>query len=439
MTGRPGPLHGVSVRLNALLERRFPERRVFVRSDSETRFIRLTPAAQAIALTGSVLLVGWTILASAIVFMDSIGSGSLREQAERERLLYEERLNRLSQERDRRAEEARLAQERFNTALAQVSRMQSALLASEDRREELERGIEAVQVTLRRTIAERDEARRKLAALQAPKPREGLPAEDFATTVDFLTAALGQAAEERDMMALMAEAARQEIARLEEERRLIDARNDRIFEQLEDAVALSLVPLDKMFRSAGLPTEDILRQLKATHSGQGGPLTPLVLSTKGSEVDPDSMRANAILEQLDRLNLYRIAAEKVPFAIPLRSAFRYTSGFGMRWGRPHKGTDFAAAYGTPIYATADGVVTHAGWASGYGRLVKIQHEFGVETRYAHLSSIAVRVGQRVSRGDRIGAMGNSGRSTGTHLHYEVRINGEAVNPMVYIKAANDVF
>ena len=105
----------------------------------------------------------------------------------------------------------------------------------------------------------------------------------------------------------------------------------------------------------------------------------------------------------------------------------------------HAGVDFAGARGTPIYATADGVVTHAGWQSGYGRLVKIQHQFGIETRYAHQSKIRVKVGQRVSRGQRIGDMGNTGRSTGTHLHYEVRVGGKAVNPMIYIKAANDVF
>jgi murein DD-endopeptidase MepM/ murein hydrolase activator NlpD len=99
----------------------------------------------------------------------------------------------------------------------------------------------------------------------------------------------------------------------------------------------------------------------------------------------------------------------------------------------------AGAYGAPILATADGVVIHAGWENGYGRLVKIRHEFGIETRYAHLSQIRVNVGDRVSRGDRIGDMGNSGRSTGTHLHYEIRIGGEAINPMTFIKAARDVF
>ena len=84
-------------------------------------------------------------------------------------------------------------------------------------------------------------------------------------------------------------------------------------------------------------------------------------------------------------------------------------------------------------------MTHAGWQSGYGRLVKIKHAYGIETRYAHLSKINVKVGERVSRGDRIGGMGATGRVTGTHLHYEVRVNGNPVNPMTYIKAGRDVF
>ena len=125
--------------------------------------------------------------------------------------------------------------------------------------------------------------------------------------------------------------------------------------------------------------------------------------------------------------------------MPVQGSFRFTSGFGMRWGRLHAGTDFAASHGTPIYATADGVVTHATWLSGYGRLIKIQHEFGIETRFAHLSRIRVQVGERVSKGQRIGDMGNTGRSTGTHLHYEVRVGGKPVNPMNFIKAARDVF
>ena len=226
---------------------------------------------------------------------------------------------------------------------------------------------------------------------------------------------------------------------MEHRLRALQTKNDEIFRQLEDAMTGSVAPLDKMFRQAGLNTDNLLRQVKRGYSGQGGPLTPLSFSTRGQGPDPDAERANGIIGKLDRLNLYRIAAQKAPFALPIKSSFRYTSGFGPRWGRMHNGTDFAGAYGTPIYATADGVVTSSGWGSGYGRLVKIQHEFGIETRYAHLARLRVKVGQRVSRGQRIGDMGNSGRSTGTHLHYEVRVGGKPVNPMIYIKAAKNVF
>jgi murein DD-endopeptidase MepM/ murein hydrolase activator NlpD len=199
-----------------------------------------------------------------------------------------------------------------------------------------------------------------------------------------------------------------------------------------------------MFSAAGLDPDELIDQVRSGYSGIGGPgaLLPAGISTKGADpaaTDPSAARAQAILDGFDRLNMYRIAAEKAPFALPLKSAFRFTSGFGRRWGRLHAGTDFAGAYGSPIYATADGVVVHAGWESGYGRLVEIRHDFGLRTRYAHLSDIDVKVGQRVSRGDHIGDMGNSGNSTGTHLHYEVRVGDTPVNPMTYIKAANNVF
>ncbi len=433
-------------KISTVAERHFPEKRLFLRSDEETRFVRLTPASQIMAWTGSAVFVLWSVIATAFLLMDSIGSGSVREQAKREQVLYEMRLNDLSAERDTRTTEALMAQDRFNVALQQISNMQVSLLESEDRRKEMETGIEIIQATLRRTMKERDtaivESEQLVAQLQGDigvDLQAAVTDGDTESTLDFLTAALADTAQERDQQIENAAKAETYAAELELERKLMFERNDRIFEQLEDAVSLSLAPLDEMFKAAGMPTEQILNTVRRGYSGQGGPLMPLTFSTKGEEPDADSLRANSILERMDRMNLYRIAAEKTPFSLPLKSAFRYTSGFGQRWGRLHAGTDFAASYGTPIYATADGVVTFAGWSSGYGRLVKIKHEFGVETRYAHQSNIRVKVGQRVSRGDRIGDMGNSGNSTGTHLHYEIRVGNKAVNPMTFIKAARNVF
>ena len=439
-------------RINTVLERHLPEQRLFLKSDTETRFVRLRPATQAIALTGGTFLLAWTIVATAVMLMDSVGAGSGREQALMQQGLYEQRLNALSADRDLRVEEAARAQERFNLALDQVSDMQSRLLASEDSRREMETGIDVIQNTLRRTIDERDEARldasRATLALSEQGGATGTEIgriRDTIATLEFLTTALGSTAKDRDAQEDVAQAAREDLAQMEIAQRGEELRNDAIFAKLEEAVSVSMDPLDKMFREAGLSPEDLIKQVRKGYSGQGGPLSPLTLSTSGPGPTAVESRANAILSGLDRMNLYRIAAFKAPFSMPVKSSFRYTSGFGGRNDplgrgyRMHEGQDLAGDYGTPILATADGTITYAGWESGYGRLIKIKHDFGIETRYGHLSQIRVEVGQRVSRGDRIGDMGNSGRSTGTHLHYEIRFGSKAVNPMTFIKAARDVF
>lgn len=444
-TGRRG--HQVrtrlAIRIHALLERFFPERRLFLRSDNDTRFIRLRSETQAIAFAGASLVVAWTIVATAILLMDSIGAGSYRDQAKREQITYQQRLNALSSERDARAGEALDAQNRFNSALRQVSVMQSELLDSEARRRELETGIDVIQSTLRDTMKAREEASDQLATLQTQLD-DGTTSltsngGESDGTVDILSEALAKTAAERDKVVADAQTALVQAAEMQAKIEQMQDKNDRIFRKLEDAMTVSVKPLDKMFKAAGMNPDKILNEVRKGYSGQGGPLTPLNFSTRGETPSEDALRANKILGQMDRLNLYRIAAQKAPFAVPLKDPFRFTSGFGYRWGRLHAGTDFAAPHGTPIYATADGVVTFAGWSSSYGRLVKIQHEFGIETRYAHQSKLRVKVGQRVSRGQRIGDMGNTGRSTGTHLHYEVRVGGKPVNPMTFIKAANDVF
>ena len=429
----------LSINFNAFLERHFPERRVFLRSDADTRFIRLRPSTQIIAYIGAASIVTWSIVATSILLMDSIGSGNFRDQAKRDQSAYERRLNELSSERDARAAEALAAQERFNAALSQISIMQSELLSSETRRRELETGIDVIQTTLRKTMKDREAARDQVARLSDGGAGVAANSVSDDAALNFLATALESTAQERDKVVEDAQDALLQAEEMKFDIQVMADKNDQIFRQLEEAMTVSVKPLDKMFRAAGMNTDRILNEVRKGYSGQGGPLMPLSFSTRGSTKTAETKRANDILKNMNRLNLYRIAAQKAPFANPVKSAFRFTSGFGYRWGRMHKGTDFAAPHGTPVYSTADGVVIHAGWLSGYGKLVKIQHQFGIETRYAHLSKFRVKVGQRVSRGQRIGDMGNTGRSTGTHLHYEVRVGGKAVNPMIYIKAANDVF
>ena len=178
------------------------------------------------------------------------------------------------------------------------------------------------------------------------------------------------------------------------------------------------------------------RQLKrmgvnTSRLAQGGPFEPV---GKG---DATFKQLFSSWKKLDNLASGAIA---VPSDKPVKTA-EFTSGYGIRSdpfrgsAAKHAGIDLAAPVGTPIYATADGTVSDAGYNSGgYGNLIKLDHGKGIETRYGHLSAILVAAGQRVTRGQMIGRMGSTGRSTGSHLHYEVRIDSRAVNPIPFMKS-----
>jgi murein DD-endopeptidase MepM/ murein hydrolase activator NlpD len=148
------------------------------------------------------------------------------------------------------------------------------------------------------------------------------------------------------------------------------------------------------------------------------------------------LREQSVLEVWESLSERQSLLNATPSLKPARGW--YTSKFGYRispfTGRPamHAGLDIASAPGSPVFAPADGVVTYASYDEGYGKLVTIDHGYGVVTRFGHNSQIYVQVGQRVSRWDVISAVGNTGRSTGPHLHYEVRVNNVPVDPANYI-------
>ena len=171
-----------------------------------------------------------------------------------------------------------------------------------------------------------------------------------------------------------------------------------------------------------------------------GLIAPAVSSDMSAPQDEEFAQLFASWEALDARGKGELVATyqvSIPSQMPLERAL-LTSDYGMRTHpvlggrRSHKGVDLAAPSGTPVYATADGVVERADWFSSYGLFIRVEHGAELETRYAHLSRLAVSAGDRVSKGDLIGYVGSTGRSTGPHLHYEVRVGGEAVNPMPYM-------
>ncbi|HEX7885774.1 MAG TPA: M23 family metallopeptidase [Phenylobacterium sp.] len=193
------------------------------------------------------------------------------------------------------------------------------------------------------------------------------------------------------------------------------------------------------FRMAGLSPASFVDDADAL----GGPLIeskdPRALAAVLDVDDDFAARIQHAARDLSEARSLAEAAEELPLARPT-AAGQQTSGFGVRFDpftrRPayHSGLDFNGGYATPIYSTGPGVVSFTGQRSGYGNVVEVDHGRGLKTRYAHLSSFAVQRGQRVGVGQRIASMGSTGRSTGTHLHYEVWVNGRAQNPGRFLKA-----
>ena len=228
--------------------------------------------------------------------------------------------------------------------------------------------------------------------------------------------------------------------------------------QIADAVRSSRDDVAVALAHTRAARRDMLRQAKifAVRVHQARVLRDQLLASKGALVDAQNGKKAdlATLSAQERADageidsLQEVSAElaaKIQ-AAQSHSTVRHTgsgqlswpvsapitSPFGWRWGRMHEGVDLGAAYGTPIAAAGSGTVIYAGWLGGYGNLTVIDHGGGLATAYGHQSRIAVSVGQQVTRGEIIGYVGSTGHSTGPHLHFEVRVNGQPVDPLGYL-------
>jgi murein DD-endopeptidase MepM/ murein hydrolase activator NlpD len=210
----------------------------------------------------------------------------------------------------------------------------------------------------------------------------------------------------------------------------------RVEEQQLEQAAMVARALDVRYQvtAAELKRLGITPARVGSTDGMGGPFEAAGSST-----------FKALFDSWKKLDQLQDGVIAIPSDKPVQASVTMMSAFGVRsdpfnhHAAMHPGIDLAGAYGTPIYATADGTVIQAGWNSGgYGNLVEVDHGRGITTRYGHMSAILVHVGDHVTRGEQVGRMGSTGRSTGNHLHYEVRIDGRAVNPIPFMKSADYV-
>ena len=369
----------------SLIGRWFPTRYLYLRDGDNVKAWALTPSRQMLAALGAVLIGGWFLVASGGFALDLVRQSTADRAVARSRASAE----RLNADLQARLDSAVVRMTATTGSLDEMAEMVERRHAALTRVMTMFHGVEGAQAAM--TPA---------AALNA----------DRSTPVQRMFA-----------------------VRMDQERLIARA---------ENVASTRAERLRLAFRLAGLNPAAY-----APHNAAlGGPLVdagdPRAL---GAVLDVDEAFAVRIRHAADNLTDMRLladAAEGLPFRRPTQS--RTTSGFGVRFdpfnGRPavHQGQDFAAPLNTPIYATAPGIVSFAGVRSGYGNTVEIDHGRGFKTRFAHLNAMAVQPGQRIALGQRIGAMGTTGRSTGVHLHYEVWMNGRPQNPARFMRAGDQL-
>jgi murein DD-endopeptidase MepM/ murein hydrolase activator NlpD len=350
------------------------------------RQVRLGPVAFWIGVGTLMIMAGWSIAAATyLTFRDDVLRTLIAHQAEQQ-FAYEDRIAELRAQIDRTTSRQLLDQEQFQQKLDDLTRRQSML---EQRSTALGAVNDPVTTGSIRTTT------------TPPRGRQS-----------SIGDSLGK----------------------------VEASLDRV----EQRQALALNQMENRYEGKAHLVRSVLNGLGlklGAPAAIGGPFVPVKLAANES-FERSLVRVNLARADADRLSATLI---NVPVRKPVTGDIDLSSPFGVRVdpfvheAAMHTGLDFRGEFGEPIHATAAGTVTVAGWTGGYGKLVEIDHGNGLATRYGHLSEIDVAVGDKIRIGQVVGKLGSTGRSTGPHLHYETRVNGEAVNPQKFLDAGDKIF
>ncbi len=477
---------GWADRLKGGVRRIFPERQIILRTDGETSYIRLTTGLQLLVLTGWLVVAGWVGFTTVGYYTQGAMILAKNDAIDRSRQAYRKLLDQVSDyqlsivgiTRDLKETEAHLRRLfSQNEALKQdLNSTEVALRTSEAERARIANARVALGDQLALLGPDRRQMPGNTPALEAnigPRRRHldtiaAEPAEiaaERAALDDQLWALHNELASSNSKVALLqsnVKALKGDLRTVILERSAIASDNDglrnqisglqRVLEEERDAHRTELRRIadraqenirtvEEVIRRTGLKL-DVIAPLPAKQlMGQGGPFVPYHPDMRIDE-DDDTVRI-ALSQRLERWEALRGVFVSLPLVPPVTD-YRLTSSFGPRVdpfnGRTamHDGIDLAGPYKEAVFATADGEVVFAGRRTGYGRVVEIDHSHGLVTRYAHLAKISVRRGEMVKLGRTIGRLGSSGRSSGPHVHYEVRYHGRALNPAKFLKAGSYV-
>lgn len=447
------------------LQRFFPERQIILRTDERMRTLRLTTNRQAIASFLVTAISGWLLISSGLVVSHSDRIRVKNIEVKDARSGYEQLLAQLSvykEKIDDITEELNENNERMidlvnrQAALSERKTTKGALaIAARERKpslkdrvagvfmsndpQQLEVAIGRLELERNRVAAERDGLRVHLSRLKGDMV-DVTRVHESTVFIDPNTLELRQLVIERDLAEAERDGLMNRVAGLDDQLRDMESTQLLLFHRFSEVAEEKIDQIEASLTTTGLEV-DALLDSRRKESGSGGPFIPLdsVPSDEGP-LHESLISLNLKVEKL--IELQNLAAI-MPIDKPLEK-YWITSGFGVRkdpfngrYGR-HNGLDFGGPYKSPVFSPGEGKVIYADWRGRYGRLIEIDHGMGLVSRYGHMAKITVEEGEYVGRGTQLGLLGNSGRSTGPHLHFEVLYKGKSLNPLKFIRAGSYV-
>ncbi|WP_170984458.1 M23 family metallopeptidase [Rhodoligotrophos defluvii] len=431
--------------MTRLLRQAFRERQIYVRSEGDIRYIVLSPTIQVLACVLGGGLLFWLAYATVnVAFKEQIIALHGRRLAETKHA-YQARLSDMRNAVEMVNDRLLLNQDEYLARIEALRRDYQALLSRQQMLETYVHQGWAPSVYPQRELDPEPAAARPTAE-PADLPPESTDDSGKQGSLDPGSIPSRYAAPFRT-----AAAAQEPLNKIEALAAALAQRHASVIERMDEKLAQRVAAVRRMAGRLGIPPARLIADSNAagdtTAPGKlkpadavGGPFVPIASFERS---DPLWARLEAVEARRTELAALHEGLDALPLAVPL-GQHTVTSGFGPRRDPFHRkramhlGVDLRAEFGAPVLATAAGIVVEAQWSAGYGKSVVIYHDKGVSTRYAHLSAISVVPGQRVAKRQVIGRLGNSGRSTGAHLHYETRVDGRAVDPQRFWQARNDL-
>lgn len=426
-----------------IINRWFKERQIYHRSDGVVHFISMSARTQIAlaAVIGAALL--WVAYASVnVVFKEQIIVAKERDRRVVE-TLFNKRLAQSQRAYDDVSSLNVIMQQEFDATMAEISSRHQTLKSMVERKASVDADLNALAKGLSDT-----------GSPNGAKPQNGnrimidvAPAEPTPrqSRISLLRRQATEEAQAEGTQVPANSPAAPALAQMRSASADLYVEQVLLLASLEERAGRKVEELKLIVDSTGVGSESLVQPPKISNMvlAQGGPFIDASnLSSTSSAFFRHANRAGLLVDQLRDM---QDAVNSIPLSSPLTVSRRFTSGFGVRRdpinGRAasHHGLDFTAAWASPVNATAAGTVKYAGLRQGFGRCVEVDHGNGFVTRYAHLNRIVVKAGQRVKLNQKVGELGNSGRSTGPHVHYEVLFRGQPRNPQRFIEAGRYVF